>query len=305
VDLPVQLSEVTQKGTREELDKHTADLHLITELIKLRGYEMTEYDRVFMIDGDTLVFDPMDELSGPDSDDVSLYGTFDYGMHVKSGQRWPPVQGGFLCMKPDKEVFEEMTKIVREKNFCCGQGWDRTRMGWFYGGVGPQGLLSYYYLNDVAGVTSDFIKTDIHTVDWKPGRKFVELDQCKYDVLSNHNCLYTRLDDTGKRLAGTTNRTAIRKECINDQCRHSPSKEVMMHEMKHVHFTAAGHFRPWSDCEKTDDGMPYGTYNNWICRFANTEWWRLRVQMETERGMPVCRGGCNRKEKYEPIVWPN
>lgn len=35
VDLPVKLDEIEQKGTRDELDKHTADLHLITELIKV------------------------------------------------------------------------------------------------------------------------------------------------------------------------------------------------------------------------------------------------------------------------------
>eukprot|EP00040_Diaphanoeca_grandis_P008774 m.46363 g.46363 ORF g.46363 m.46363 type:complete len:445 (-) comp20224_c0_seq1:102-1436(-) len=299
VDLPVQLTEVQEKSTRDELDKHTADLHLITEVIKVRGYELIEYDRVFMIDGDTLVLGPMDELAGPEADDVSLFGTFDYGMHVGSGQRWPPVQGGFLCMKPNKDVYNEITNVVKTKKFCCGKGWDDSKVGWYYGGVGPQGLLAYYYLH----MQDDWLKTELKTATWTPGRKFVEVDQCVYDVLSTSNCVKTRLNISMKRVAGTDDLATKRKVCVNDECRFSPSEAAMRAEMRHVHFTSTAHFRPWSDCEKTGDGMPYGSYNNWICVFMNTEWWRLRTALEKEYGLPVSRGYCNRKEAYEPIGW--
>lgn len=299
VDLPVQLDEVQEKATRGELDKHTADLHLITEVIKIRGFEMTEYDRVFMIDGDTLVLGPMDDLVGPEADDVSLFGTFDYGMHVGSHQRWPPVQGGFLCMKPSLEVYEEIKEVVKTKKFCCGTGWDNSKVGWYYGGVGPQGLLAYYYLH----YQKDWMVTDLKTATWRPGRKFAEVDQCVYDVLTNANCVVTRLNKSMTSYVGTRDLKIKGTLCVNDECRVTESQEVMKAEMKHTHFTAMAHFRPWSDCEKTGDGMPYGSYNNWICRFMNLEWWRLRTEMEKEKKLPVSRGYCNRVEKYQPVDW--
>ncbi|CAN0345193.1 unnamed protein product, partial [Laminaria digitata] len=61
------------------------------------------------------------------------------------GQQVLPVQGGFLLVRPDLAVYENLQAIVRKGNWKKGHGWSDSKIGWFYGGATIQGLLPYYY----------------------------------------------------------------------------------------------------------------------------------------------------------------
>ena len=57
----------------------------------------------------------------------------------------PPVQGGFLVIKPDQAAFAELSAIVTEGDFRAGGGWGGSGAGAYWGGMTIQGLLAYYY----------------------------------------------------------------------------------------------------------------------------------------------------------------
>ena len=49
-----------------------------------------------------------------------------------------PAQGGFLLLKPSVTDFENLINIVMTKEFAMGKGWDRSTIGWFWGGMTVQ-----------------------------------------------------------------------------------------------------------------------------------------------------------------------
>ncbi|CAN0560549.1 unnamed protein product, partial [Ectocarpus sp. 12 AP-2014] len=123
------------------------------EFIKLHAYTLTQYHRVMHVDADTLMLHPMDELMGmhccgrcrlfcsvfrlrpciqpnppssppsrtatpPTESKASLVYTTDPAMATK-GSKALPVQGGFLLVRPDLGVYDELRAIVREARARC------------------------------------------------------------------------------------------------------------------------------------------------------------------------------------------
>ena len=115
------------------------------ELLKLWAYTLTRFHRVVHLDMDSMVLQPLDELF----DDLGEYGSFGavytYDWNMARRGKNPPVQGGFLVLKPDMQVFDELTDIVRVGNFQAGKGWGGSGAGAYWGGMTIQGLLAYYY----------------------------------------------------------------------------------------------------------------------------------------------------------------
>merc|ERR1711971_1443209 len=110
------------------------------ETVKYWGIALMEYDRVLVIDADVMIFDPMDELMELPEDFI---GTYDHGLDGPASTA-PPTQGGFLLLRPNMTDFEEVKALTREGDWG-GSGWKRSGIGFCYGGVGPDGLLPYYY----------------------------------------------------------------------------------------------------------------------------------------------------------------
>ncbi|CAM9865662.1 unnamed protein product, partial [Phaeothamnion confervicola] len=120
------------------------------ELLKLYAYTLTEYRRVVHVDIDVLLLRPLDGLLDLEA---SLVYTTDPNMGSK-GDAAPPVQGGFLVVKPDLDVFDQLLAVVYEAgglgirlsgDWRPGTGWGGLGIGWCWGGPTIQGLLPYFY----------------------------------------------------------------------------------------------------------------------------------------------------------------
>ena len=54
------------------------------------------------------------------------------------------VQGGFLVLRPDQNVYNVFGEIIRKGDFREGGGWG-GKTGVFYGSMTFQGIVPYYY----------------------------------------------------------------------------------------------------------------------------------------------------------------
>ena len=97
--------------------------------------------------------------------------------------------GGFLSVVPDRAVLDDLVRLTRETPFVGGRGWNASDIGYYYGGIGPQGLLSFYFfevLMDRALRGKKRADVDISGANvkrlWPRGRAFLELDQCVYNA---------------------------------------------------------------------------------------------------------------------------
>merc|ERR1719401_2631155 len=85
-----------------------------------------------------------------------LVGTYDVAMEGKVMHNVVPVvQGGFLLVRPNATDLEEIKRITREGTFNGG-GWQNSHIGYAYGGVGPQGMMSYYFHKDLLPTLGKF-----------------------------------------------------------------------------------------------------------------------------------------------------
>ncbi len=167
---PITSAEIEGEYLRKEIDKSGCCGAL--ELLKLRAYQLTQYDRVVLLDMDVLVVKSIDHLFEKDKEIVF---TYDYAMD--GGGAAPPVQGGFLLIRPNEQAFQAMIDVVREGDFRPGTGWAGSKIGWCWGGQTVQGLVSYYY-NRIEPT------------------KFEEVDPCTYNAMvSIKRCEKTPMED--------------------------------------------------------------------------------------------------------------
>ena len=144
------------------------------ELLKLEAYSLTHYSAVVLLDLDCLLLQPLfalfdfllyhtplpsSHLQWPnyeseappvastthatDDDTVSLLYTLDYSM-VAPMRRMKPMQGGFLVLRPDIEIYRELQHLVVVGDYRQRGGWG-GQTGKYWGGHTVQGLLPYYY----------------------------------------------------------------------------------------------------------------------------------------------------------------
>mmetsp|Transcript_70832 Transcript_70832/g.187875 ORF Transcript_70832/g.187875 Transcript_70832/m.187875 type:complete len:379 (-) Transcript_70832:109-1245(-) len=187
--VPVPLAEIQSPVARAEMG-HTQGngkgltFALEEETIKYWGLALTEYDRVVVLDADTIVMDPMDELMELEDDFV---GTYDFGVDC-CGSRIPPVQGGFLLVRPNLTDFENVKALTREGDWQPGLGWKSSHIGYWYGGIGPDGLLQYYFNKDALEKLPP-IQIEHRELEEgiakpsQPGSRMKVVDRDVYDVL--------------------------------------------------------------------------------------------------------------------------
>lgn len=65
-------------------------------------------------------------------------------MHTP-GRKHAPVQGGFLVVRPDMDVYKEYVAIVKKGDFREGGGWG-GETGVFYGSMTIQGTYLFWIL---------------------------------------------------------------------------------------------------------------------------------------------------------------
>ena len=165
VESPVSVEEIRGDFLRERIGRNGCCGEV--ELIKLYSYVEDAYDRIVHLDTDSLVLGNMDELFRAEQ---SLLYTGDYGMAAGHPRR-PPVQGGFLVVKPSLQVFADLVETVREGDYRASGGWAGSGIGRFYGGMTIQGLLPYYYYAKAPAAASR------------------ELDRCVYNIMvDNPRC---------------------------------------------------------------------------------------------------------------------
>ena len=165
-EIPVKESEIRKEFLRKEIAK--SGCCGIAELLKLCAFTLTQYDRVLVLDSDTLFLQPIDELFEVDK---AIQFTYDHAMSSKVS-KVPPTQGGFLLVTPSQAMFEEIVEIVREGDWRPQTGWGGMNIGWCYGGPTIQGLLAYYF---------EMVKPEAKSI----------LDYCQYNAMSQdgvHGC---------------------------------------------------------------------------------------------------------------------
>lgn len=63
---------------------------------------------------------------------------------VSVKKKYKPVQGGFLVLRPDMDVYNEFKSIALKGDFREKGGWGGL-VGPFYGAMTFQGIMPYYY----------------------------------------------------------------------------------------------------------------------------------------------------------------
>jgi hypothetical protein len=152
------------------------------ELIKLNSYRLTQYEWVIHMDADTFFLNPIDELL---ERPFSLIYTTDPNMATYKAEKSEPAQGGFLVLRPSVDDYKNIINVIMTTGFFEGSGWNRSAIGWFWGGMTVQGVLPFYY----NAVTT-------------PGRS-QKVDRC----------IYNSMADTG----------ACEYVCVCGACRGCPS----------------------------------------------------------------------------------
>lgn len=162
----------------------------ISELIKLDGLRMNDFDSVLFVDCDVIFHKRFDEL-------ILMEENFGW---THGG--WPEerINGGFLVYSPkhpaSRHHFDQMIGILREGNFS-GSGWRKSGIGWTYGGQTVQGILPYYYFieanKEQEGLAQKLgikMAAAHREIDRCRYNNMVQLDKCKnipFDsVVSNH-----------------------------------------------------------------------------------------------------------------------
>ncbi len=172
---PILSSDIRGRHLRESIDGSGCCGAL--ELLKIRAYQLVQYDRVLVMDMDAIFLKNIDHLFESVSIGKHLLYTEDEAMD-NPGSKAAPVQGGFLLMTPSHKVYNELVEILREGDFRPGSAWGGTDIGWCWGGATVQGILAYYF-NIIA-----------------PKDASVVLDLCTYNAMvGTKPCMKTPFSD--------------------------------------------------------------------------------------------------------------
>jgi hypothetical protein len=270
-DSPVLKEEI--KGTLKDYVSH-ASCCQEKEFLKYYAYTLLDHETVVLLDLDCLILKPLDDLFDtmrngktaarksklqlkwdhanytklPDTNNIEAFFTRDYNM-VNPGYRQPHqvgVQGGFLVVKPNLEIFEIYKATIIEGNYTI-EGWGGAlQYGGYYGAAQMQGLCSYFF-----GAI-------------RPGTS-IELNPCNYNFMGDN----PRDPDAGNQCKSGE------QDC--QDCRTVPYEEI-----KNVHFTVCS--KPWwcgaleqNTNRENDLGDPVAFDS---CLKAHRSWFQTRHQLE-------------------------
>jgi len=251
------------------------------ELIKLEAYTLTQHPAVVHLDLDTLILQPLDGLfdwmlagdkarsfdSGvsvqfPEDEipeKINAFFTRDFNMGGAKKKRLKPVQGGFLVLRPDMNVYNEFVEIIRKGHFTADGGWG-GECGVFYGSMTFQGIIPYFY---------DILNQG----------EAVELNHCVYNQMADNPRNKRTVNDVvnGKCMTGED-------DC--EDCRSRPLEEVLT-----AHFTLCQ--KPWWCLPQDEDKLQQR-----LCRKLHHQWYRIRSELEESWGRTGIGEGDYQKEHF-------
>jgi hypothetical protein len=239
-DLPVPLPEIENQDYA--LKMKDSGCCGANEFLKLWAYTLVEYHRVVHLDMDSIIYQNMDELYELDKE---LLFTGDWNM--KAGSPVPPVQGGFLVVRPSLSRFKEFQAIIKKGDHGGGGGggWAGSGIGAFWGGQTIQGILPYFY----------------HVLHHGES---LELNRCVYNCMVDNPYRPYKDEDSPK--------VCLNKEKTCEDCRLQVPDKV-----KSAHFTICQ--KPWTCTEHTN------ARNKVLCEALHEKWFILRDEFETELGI--------------------
>lgn len=253
-DTPVDVEEIRGEFLRRKIVDNGCCGE--KELIKLWAYTLVDHPIAVHLDTDVLILHNLDKLfdvmlgkggnlpvafgkAVPTK--VDAFITKDYNMVAQPEKAG--VQGGFLVLRPDMDVFQDYLDIVREGDFREGGGW-AGKVGKFYGGMTFQGIVPYYYFHQTKRVVNA-----------------VELDRCYYNNMADNPMDKSTINDVlhGKCRDG-------REKC--EDCRRMDVKNIVT-----AHFTLCQ--KPWL-CMPHDQDIVQAR----LCKKLHSEWFKVRADLE-------------------------
>jgi hypothetical protein len=246
------------------------------EFLKLYSYTLSEYPAVVHLDLDTVILQPLDDLFDvmllpPDANlatpasklihhamwtpnvthAVNAFFTRDYPM-VNPGRKPDRVgvQGGFLVVRPNQQVFDELCAIIMAGHFVPGPGWGgkKLRYGGYYGAAQIQGLLSYFYGH------------------FHPDT-FVELNRCYYNQMADPP------------------KDKKRNVCLTGEEHCQDCRDTDMADIKSAHFTLCQkpHWCPNAGDKWLREEVWQGRQAG-LCMQLHHEWHWIRDKLEQSWG---------------------
>lgn len=199
------------------------------------------------------------ELDSTSCSDTFYFLSFTDNMGGASKKRLKPVQGGFLVLRPDMEVYKEFVEIIRKGDFREGGGWG-GKTGVFYGSMTFQGIIPYFY---------DVLHPDTA----------VELNHCVFNQMADNPRNERTVNDVvhGKCMTGED-------DC--EDCRSRPLEEVIT-----AHFTLCQ--KPWWCLPQDQDKIQQR-----LCRKLHHEWYRIRSELEESWSRPAIGDGDFQKDHF-------
>lgn len=259
VPIPVRLDEIKNEEGREILSKVLGE----NEELKYYGANFTEYDRVLVVDGDTLFVKPIDELMDL-SPTPGLVGVYDHEMDIQSSS-FPPVNSGFLLITPSANDFQGLVEVFREGDIG-GAGFRKSGTGYTYG-AGSQGMMSFFY-NQWTPKAPGFKNiradkgVDLPGMKWTKqplGSRFHPVDRSMYNVIETDN-LHKAIS------AGKASSDSVKVFHFAGKC-----------------------LKPW-----TCQGSPSP-----VCQNVTDQWWSFRNEVARAKGKSTKR--CKKWGTYEPM----
>ena len=174
-------------------------------------------------------------------------------------RQYKPVQGGFLVLRPDMNVYQEFVDIIRKGDFREKGGWGGI-VGPFYGSMTFQGIVPYFY--DV-----------LHPSE------AVELNRCVYNQMCDNPKDKRTVNDIPQGTCRTNE-----DDC--EDCRNRALEDVVT-----THFTLCQ--KPWLCLPQDNDVI-----QQHLCRKLHHEWHRIRADLEEGWGRSKMGDGNYQKEHF-------
>lgn len=113
---------------------------MMYDILKAEVFTFTDYDRVVIVDTDTILTRNIDEVF----DDDGIIFTRDAYL---GGGCW---NSGFMVVTPNMEYYNELREIYLTFDYgISSRGWQHTNIGFCYAGGEPQGLFPAVILNHI------------------------------------------------------------------------------------------------------------------------------------------------------------
>ncbi|KAL3933237.1 MAG: hypothetical protein SGBAC_010484 [Bacillariaceae sp.] len=178
--LPVEIDEIMDAELRDNVNKRGCCG--AKEFMKLKVYTLEDHPIAVHLDTDALLLQPMDVLyntmlaptatAAPGttrtdktlSDDHLMFhkrptnaSDFFFTRDYHQGSKWTDdpsqygVQGGFLAVKPNRTMYQELIARLKNETYGIHKGWSGMGHSGFWGASQIQGYLSYVYKHHYPG----------------------------------------------------------------------------------------------------------------------------------------------------------